>query len=154
MSSRNGDTQTLFNSSNDSNSHTERNAPTGFPTQLYLEFGASIGHTPWLIIPAAIWSLISIMGIMMNSSVVYVTARSMYVFEYLMFTARCENQYRSLSVPWQCIILHYSCSIWILDVTSIFKGSHIFLFTFSIFQSFVFSIFKKKIFNFKTLLGL
>ena len=83
MSSQSSVTLTLFDSSNDS--QTEQNTqPSGFAAQLYLEFGASVGHTLWLIIPASIWSLISIMGIMMNSSVVYVTARSMYVLEYFL----------------------------------------------------------------------
>lgn len=59
---------------------TEGTAPKGisFADQMYAEFGgASVGHTPWLIIPSATLSLISAMGIVMNGSVVYVTARSM-----------------------------------------------------------------------------
>ena len=74
MSSQSIDTLTLQNSSNPG-----ENAPKviSFAAQLYSEFGA-VGHTPWLIIPAAIWALISCFGIVMNGSVVYVTLRSMY----------------------------------------------------------------------------
>ena len=53
---------------------------SSFSALIYSEFGvASVGHTLWLIIPGAIWSLISCIGILMNGSLVYVTARSKYV---------------------------------------------------------------------------
>lgn len=58
---------------------------SSYAALIYSEFGgASVGHTLWLIIPAAILSLISCMGILMNGSLIYVTARSKYVLCFIL----------------------------------------------------------------------
>lgn len=78
MAGQSVDTQAHSNSSVEGTG----TAPSGtsFAAKLYAEFGGStVGHIPWLIIPASILSLISAMGIMMNGSVVYVTIRTKYV---------------------------------------------------------------------------
>ena len=80
MTSQTINSQTTQNSTTNS-IVAERAAPKdlSFSALIYSEFGgASVGHTLWLIIPAVIWSLISCMGILMNGSPVYVTARSKY----------------------------------------------------------------------------
>jgi hypothetical protein len=45
------------------------------PILMYKEFGG-LGATPWLVVPATILSVISLFGIALNGSVVYVTVRT------------------------------------------------------------------------------
>jgi hypothetical protein len=48
------------------------------PTLLYATLGEVHGPEPWLIVPASVLSLIALVGITLNSTLVYVTMRSRY----------------------------------------------------------------------------
>jgi hypothetical protein len=45
-------------------------------TLLYATLGSVEGPSPWLVVPSSVLSLISLVGIALNSTLVYVTIRS------------------------------------------------------------------------------
>jgi hypothetical protein len=66
----------LSNSSNATSPAEKQGAHQPLPILLYQAFGGELGPTPWLVVPASIYSVISMLGIALNGSVVYVTVRA------------------------------------------------------------------------------